>query len=142
MLISHSACQRLFFKINILGASILKFTLNVHMRSARSLLFLASLSLTNLAAIAAEGVFAGKTVAALNGGDSRPCAFFTLDGVPEAVSAVPGSPWFVLPIIHPKYKETFALLLSAKLSGRSVYVVTTGGVHSCGHAEVSAVTLL
>jgi len=89
-----------------------------------------------------EGVFPGKTVAYLGGGDTRPCAFFTLDGVAEALPAVPGAPWFVLPKTHSQYKETFAVLLSAKLTGRQVYVITTGNVHPCGHAEVLSVVLM
>lgn len=96
----------------------------------------------SLSVWAAEGVFFGKTVSYLGAGDSRPCAFFTLDGVPEAVAAVPGAPWFVLAKDHPKYKESFALLLSAKLTGRQVNVTTSGNVYAaCGHAEVISIGL-
>ena len=87
----------------------------------------------------AQGWFPDKTIAALGGGDTRPCVFFTLQGVTEAVAAVPGSPWFVLPKIHSQFKETFALLLSAKLTGKQVHIATTGVVHACGHAEVVSV---
>ncbi len=90
-------------------------------------------------AACAQGWFADKTIATLGGGDSRPCVFFTLQGVTEAVAAVPGSPWFVLPKIHSQFKETFALLLSAKLTGKQVHIATTGVVHACGHAEVVSV---
>ena len=86
-----------------------------------------------------SGWFAERSVSYLSGGDTRPCAFFTLSGVDEAVAAVPGSGWFVLPKTHPQYKETFAILLSAKLAGRVVNVTTTDNVHACGHAEVVSV---
>jgi len=89
----------------------------------------------------AEGVFEVKTLGAIFSGDWRPCVFFTLDGVPEAVAGVPGSPWFVLPKTHVMFKETFALLLTAKTTGRAVNVVTTGGVNACGHAEVLRVAI-
>jgi len=89
----------------------------------------------------ADGVFE-KRLGQLFGGDSRPCAFFTLEGVAEATTAVPGSPYFVLPNTHPQFKETFSILLSAKISGVPVYIVTTGSVHACGHAEVKSVGLL
>jgi hypothetical protein len=92
-----------------------------------------------ISAWSAEGVFTTKNISYLSGGDSRPCAFFMLDGVTEAVASVPASPWFVLPKTHPQFKETFALLLSAKLSGTKVNVITTGGVNACGHAEVLSV---
>jgi hypothetical protein len=39
------------------------------------------------------------------------------------------------------FKETFALLLTAKTAGRAVNVVTTGGVNACGHAEVLRVAI-
>jgi hypothetical protein len=88
-----------------------------------------------------SGVFPSSTVGYLGGGDTRPCAFLTLNGVSQADPAIPG-PWFALPKAHSQYKETFALLLSAKLTSRTVYVTTTGGINSsCGHAEVLAVSL-
>lgn len=89
----------------------------------------------------APSVFSGNTVAYLGGGDTRPCAFFTLSGVSQADPAAPGG-WFGLPKAHSQYKETFALLLSAKLAGKTVYVVTAGGISSsCGVAEVLSVSL-
>lgn len=88
---------------------------------------------------AAEGWFPDRTIELLGAGDTRPCAFFRLHGVSEAVSAIPGSPWFALPKSHGQFKESFAVLLSAKLTGKTVNVATTGGVHACGHAEVISV---
>lgn len=85
--------------------------------------------------------FYGKSLTYLGGGDSRPCVFFTLDGVTEAVPAVPGSGWFVLPKTHPQFKESYALLLSAKLTGKQVNISTSGSVDPCGHAQVVAVGL-
>lgn len=95
---------------------------------------LAALLLLSPPAFGAD--FINRTVGYLSAGDARPCAFFQLEGVSEAVPAVPGSPWFVLPNAHPHFKEAFALLTVAKLTGRLVTVTTTGGVHPCGHAEV------
>lgn len=85
--------------------------------------------------------FVNRAVGYLSAGDARPCAFFQLEGVNEAVPAVQSSPWFVLPNAHPHFKEAFALLTVAKLTGRLVTVTTTGGVHPCGHAEVVWVSL-
>ena len=91
----------------------------------------------------AQGVFPASTVGYLGSGDTRPCAFLTLNGVAVAEPTVPlAGPWFVLPKTHAQYKEAFALLLTAKMANKTVFLVTTGGVHSgCGGAEVVAVTL-
>lgn len=74
-------------------------------------------------------------------GDTRACVFFKLVGVAEADSALPGVAWFALPKTHPLFRETYALLLSAKLAGRAVSVSTTGAIDPCGHAQVLAVAI-
>jgi hypothetical protein len=85
--------------------------------------------------------FTNASVGNLFAGDTRACVFFTLTGVNEADPALPGVAWFVVPKTHPFYRETYALLLSAKLSGRPVNVVTTGVIDPCGHAQVLVVAM-
>lgn len=72
--------------------------------------------------------------------NSRPCVFFTLDGVAVADSVVPGSPWFAIPKSASNFAEVNAMLMSAKLAGRPISVVTDGTT-SCGLATVSVVNL-
>lgn len=78
-------------------------------------------------------------VAILFPGDTtRDCVFFTLSGVTQADPASPSSPWFAIPRSHPNFKEQYALLLAARLSGTPVDVETTGTLlGGCGsHVEV------
>src|SRR5262245_12585444 len=74
-------------------------------------------------------------------GDTRGCVFFRLVGLGEADPGVPGSAWFALPKTHPLFRESYALLLSAKLTGQRINVSTTGAIDPCGHAQVLAVAL-
>ena len=94
-----------------------------------------------VASSALSADFFGRSVSYLSGGDSRPCAFFTLEGVTQADPALPGVSWFVLPKTHPQFKESYALLLSAKLTGKLVNIITTGAIDPCGHAQVASVGL-
>lgn len=93
--------------------------------------------------LAAQGVFGNTQIASLFPGDlGRDCIFFTLNGVADAQSAsAPGAPWFALAKTHPNFKEQYALILAAKMTGATIGVVTTGnGVSACsGHAEVNYV---
>ena len=50
----------------------------------------------------------------------------------------PNAPWFSIAQSHPNYKPMVAIMLMAKATGRKVYIVTTGALSACGHAEVSA----
>jgi hypothetical protein len=96
----------------------------------------------SLAASAAPGAFSGKRVSQIHGGDSRPCIFFTLQEVDLADPVVPTGGWFALPRSHPGFKETYALLVAAKLTQSPLFVATSGVlVAGCGHVGVDAVVL-
>jgi hypothetical protein len=82
----------------------------------------------------------GYQVGIIRAPDGRPCTFFSLVGVSVADPVVPNSAWFAIPQAAVGYKEMLALLLSSKLTGKSVYVSTTGAVNaSCGQVEVSVI---
>ena len=72
--------------------------------------------------------------------DSRPCIFFTLDGVTLADPVAPDSPYFALSKSHASYAELNALLLTAKATGRPVTIATNGST-VCGHAAVEFVSI-
>ena len=112
-----------------------------HLKAGSQLLLAFGLCSTTISTQAAEGWFPGRSVSYLSGGDSRPCAFFTLEGVAQADPAQPNVGWFVLPKTHPQFKETYALLLVAKVTGRTVNVTTSGLIDACGHAQVISVGL-
>lgn len=69
------------------------------------------------------------------------CAFITLDGVSEADPIVPGIPWFALNTTQNGYKESFALLMSAFLTGLTLQIATTGKTSCNGYAEVSYIMI-
>ena len=74
-----------------------------------------------------------KRVIALHMDNYRPCAFFRLDGVPEADPVRAGAPWFAVPRSHPAFNEVFALLVTAKATNLPVTITTDGtGATSCG----------
>jgi hypothetical protein len=105
--------------------------------------------LTSLALVAASasawcgtpGNFTNASVEYVFAGDTRPCVFFRLVGVGEADPGVPGSAWFTLPKTHPLFRESFALLMSAKLTSQKVNITTTGAIDPCGHAQVLVVAM-
>lgn len=66
------------------------------------------------------------------------CIYFTLIGVNEADPVMPGNPWFAMARTQYGAKDTYAMLLSAKLTGQLVSVVTTNTV-VCGYAGVNLV---
>ncbi len=70
--------------------------------------------------------------------DGADCFYFTLEGVAEADPTKPGDPLFAIPRTQYGAKEAYATLLSAKLTGQTVYVITRGTL-SCGYASVSQV---
>jgi hypothetical protein len=72
--------------------------------------------------------------------DGADCFYFTLQGVPEADPIKPGEPTFAIPRTQYGAKEGYAMLLSAKLSGRTVRVLTRGTI-SCGYASVAEVMM-
>jgi len=86
--------------------------------------------------------FNNNTVQIIRGPDSRPCTFFLLNNVYPADPLTPNSGWFVLRQNSIGYKENLALLLTAKLSGRTVNISTTGTiVPECGQVEAYVVML-
>jgi hypothetical protein len=85
--------------------------------------------------------YSAKQIANLFPGDANyDCVFFQLEGVSAADPAAP-SPWFVIPRSRLNYREMYALLLSARLSGTPVNVGTTGNTACGGRAEVNWVEL-
>jgi len=103
------------------------------------LFFFSALSVLTLNLSFATGPITGL-VGGLVPPDSRPCVFFSIIGVSEADPTVkPGWPWFAVRQSQNGFKELYALLLSAKLSGNPVIVSTTGAaVSECdGYVGVS-----
>jgi hypothetical protein len=101
--------------------------------------FISALSILTLNLSFASGPITGL-VGGLVPPDSRPYAFFSIIGVSEADPTVkPGWPWLAVRQSQNGFKELYALLLSAKLSGTPVNVITTGvAVSECdGYVGVS-----
>ncbi|SRR5258706_10278177 len=76
--------------------------------------------------------------------DHVSCLFFRLTNVTQADPINPNSPWFAIPGTLADYAQVYALLLSAKVAGSTVNVITTGSAAggACGvYAGVSVVTL-
>jgi hypothetical protein len=84
-----------------------------------------------------------KTVTAIQPpGINAACVYFQLAGVTAADDVLPGNPWFAVPANHAGYKEVYALLLAARLTGTLVSVNTTNQVAggACGnYASVAEV---
>jgi hypothetical protein len=59
--------------------------------------------------------------------NGQDCVFFELSGVSQADPVVPNNPWFALPRTQTGFEEVYAALLSAKVSGATIQVQTTGG---------------
>ena len=57
---------------------------------------------------------------------SNDCVAFTLEGVPEADPSKPNNPWFALSRSTYGARDGYAMLLTAKLTGKAVYVSTSG----------------
>lgn len=72
--------------------------------------------------------------------DGADCIYFTLDGVAEADPVKPGDPWFAIPRTQYGAKDAYAMLLAAKLTGKTV-LVSTRGTLSCGYAAVGQVVM-
>ncbi len=82
-----------------------------------------------------------STVATVHSPDNRPCAFFRLDGVNQADPITPNVPWFSVPTSHPGFDMIVTLLITAKITGRTVIVRTTS-TSQCGHVTVHNMELL
>jgi hypothetical protein len=73
----------------------------------------------------------GKQIQAIFPGDkTHDCVFVALQGVSQADPAVSQTPWLVLVPTHPRFKETYALLMAARFSGETVDIGTTGSTAS------------
>jgi len=73
------------------------------------------------------------------------CVYFTLSGVSQADPLVPNNAWFAMPSSHYGFAMVYAALLSAKISGTTLQVVTTGALAggSCGnYAGVDSVVAM
>ncbi|AZN35141.1 hypothetical protein [Iodobacter ciconiae] len=86
--------------------------------------------------------FPNKSISLIRS-DARPCTLFMLEGVTSADTATSGSPWFALKKSHPAYKENLTLLMSAKLTNKTVHITTSDAmVAECGHIEAVVVELI
>jgi len=104
--------------------------------------FLLPLLLTSRA-LAAESQSVPAPVAIVHSPDSRPCLFFTLQGVTTANSVLPNVSWFAVSQSGTAYKEILAMVLTAQMTGKSLIASTTGNViAACGFAEVNWVMIL
>ena len=65
-------------------------------------------------------------ISGLSPPDGRPCAFFSFEGVAQVDPSMPGLPWIVVRQSQNGFKEIYAFLLAARLSGQTVNVQTTG----------------
>ena len=73
--------------------------------------------------------------------DTRACVFFQLAGVAEADPGAPGQSWFALPKSTPNFQEIYAELLSAKMSSKSIDVITDGTVVCGGYASAPSIMI-
>jgi len=100
-----------------------------------------ALALALCAPLAEASVSRTGTIQIMHSPDSRPCFFFTLDGVPIADSTIhTTSPWFAIAQTAINYKEVVALVLFARANGVPITATTSGG-GACGLAEVGSVEL-
>jgi hypothetical protein len=83
----------------------------------------------------------GKQVAMISSTyDGADCIYFTLEGVAEADPVKPGDPTFAIPRSQFGSKDAYAMLLSAKLTGQSVRVLTRGTL-ACSYAAVAQIMM-
>lgn len=102
---------------------------------------IAAAVLTTVPALALAVNWTSRTVGQLQSTyDGADCIYFTLEGVAEADPAKPGDPWFAIPRTQYGAKDAYAMLLAAKLTGKTVFVSTRGTL-SCGYAAVSQVLM-
>jgi hypothetical protein len=72
--------------------------------------------------------------------DGSDCIYFTLVGVSEADPIKPGDPTFAIRRAQFGSKDGYAMLVSAKISGRTVRVLTRGTL-ACGYASVAQIMM-
>lgn len=80
----------------------------------------------------------GKLISTLYSAGTSPCVFFQLSGVTEANPVVPNGVWFA---IDKTDKESYALLLSARISGTPLVRVLADGSTTCGVARAHVIEL-
>lgn len=68
------------------------------------------------------------------------CFFFALEGVDQANPVKTNDPWFAFPRSQYGAKDAYAMLLSAKLTGATVTVHTTGQT-ACGYASPARIMM-
>lgn len=101
----------------------------INMDAKRSLLVIAAMAVMSLIGSRAEAITAWKdaTVLILELPDpNHNCIFFTLFDVTEADPAIPGSPWFAIPVSQNGSSEMYNLLLRSKVDRLQIGVVTSG----------------
>lgn len=81
-----------------------------------------------------------KSISFLEVADS-PCIVFQLNGVTQANPVVPNGVWFGIDKNQGNAKEMYALLLTVRVSGTSLYRVLTNGDVVCGVAKVLTIDL-
>src|SRR5271155_5649542 len=99
------------------------------MSAKRSLLVIAAMASMTLIGSRAEAETAWKNanVLILELPDPKHnCIFSTLFDVAEADPAIPGSPWFAIPLSQNGSSEMYNLLLRSKVDGLHIGVVTSG----------------
>jgi len=72
------------------------------------------------------------------------CLYFMLRDVTQADPVVPNNPWFAVPATQNGYKEMYAMLLTAWVTGKSVSARTTGTVAGgeCGNYSLTSETYI
>jgi hypothetical protein len=86
--------------------------------------------------------FPKATVRIIHPPDGRPCTLFNLNGIEDVGSPTPGTSWIAIPNSSIAYKEFFAILLTAKVTGQTVVVHTNDiVVTACGHVQATSIEL-
>jgi hypothetical protein len=112
-----------------------------HMRIGRQVRAAVVAALAVLPVMGLAANWTDRTVGQLQSTyDGADCIYFTLEGVAEADPVKPGDHWFAIPRTQYGAKDAYAMLLAAKLTGKTVFVSTRGTL-SCGYAAVSQVLM-
>ena len=91
--------------------------------------------------VAQAAQYYGKTVGKLQGFyDDADCFYFQLNGVSEADPVKPGDAWFAVSRTQYGAKDAYAMLLAAKISGKTVNVSTRGTL-TCNYAGIAEITM-
>ena len=99
------------------------------MNTKRSLLVIAAMALMTLIGSRAEAETSWKNASVLIlelPDPNHNCIFFTLFDIEQADPAIPGSPWFAIPMSQNGSSEMYNLLLRSKTEGLPIGVVTSG----------------